>query len=131
MKKLLVFLVFTTAAFIPQCFAQNSTNLQTSPLLTDYYQLKDALVKSNSNETMLNAAAFLKTMNEIDKERLNDENRDKLSVDVAVISKTNDLKLQREKFAALSINMFELAKTVKLSAEPVYQQYCPMKKAYW
>jgi hypothetical protein len=39
--------------------------------------------------------------------------------------------MQREKFATLSTNMFALAKTMKLSAEPVYQQYCPMKKASW
>jgi hypothetical protein len=24
-----------------------------------------------------------------------------------------------------------LAKAVKLSVQPVYQDYCPMKKAYW
>jgi len=27
--------------------------------------------------------------------------------------------------------MYALAKAVKLTADPVYYTYCPMKKAYW
>jgi Protein of unknown function (DUF3347) len=40
-----------------------------------------------------------------------------------IISQTKDLKAQREGFANLSANMLSLAKMVKLSAEPVYQQH--------
>ena len=61
----------------------------------------------------------------------NTKSRTALLSDAVVISQTKDLKLQREKFATLSTNLFALAKTVKLTTEPVYQQYCPMKKASW
>ncbi len=76
-------------------------------------------------------ARFVKALNDIDKETVKDESRNALLTDANAISLSKDLKLQREKFATLSTNMFALAKTVKLSADPVYQQYCPMKKASW
>jgi hypothetical protein len=54
----------------------------------------------------------------------------KLISDAEQIAATKDVKRQRERFNDFSNNMFVLAKAIKLS-EPVYQQYCPMKKTYW
>jgi hypothetical protein len=51
--------------------------------------------------------------------------------DAGAIATAKDLKKQREVFANLSNNMVAVAKAVKLSVQPVYQQYCPMKKASW
>jgi len=130
MKKIfLVALIATT--FIQQSFAQDSTKTQSSPLLASYYNLKDALVSSNPTTAAASAEAFLKALNDIDKETIKEEIRTALISDAGAISQATDLKIQREKFATLSGNMFALAKAVKLSAEPVYQQYCPMKKASW
>jgi len=124
---LLVALIATT--FSQQNFAQDST--KTQPLLTSYYKLKDALVSSNPTTSAANAEEFVKALNEIDKETIKEESRNALLSDANAISHSKDLKVQREVFATLSTNMFALAKTVKLSDEPVYQQYCPMKKASW
>lgn len=55
--------------------------------------------------------------------------RNALLKDAEEISKSKEIKQQRELFAGFSANMVALAKAVKLTAEPVYQQYCPMKKA--
>ena len=57
--------------------------------------------------------------------------RTSLLKDARTIAQSKDLSTQREKFATLSTTMIALAKTVKLSTEPVYLQYCPMKKASW
>jgi hypothetical protein len=131
MKKIFLLSTLVVTAFVQNNFAQDSTKNQTSSLLTSYYNLKDALVSSNSTTAAASAEVFMKALNDMDKETIKNESRNTLLSDANAISQTKDLKIQREKFATLSTNMFALAKTVKLSAEPVYQQYCPMKKASW
>lgn len=138
MKKIFLAAAICLAAFMQQGFAQSvpvfredSAATQNSPLLTSYYNLKEALVKSNSNAATESAKVLVKAVEKIDKEKVKAESRNALLADAGAIAQSKDLKVQREKFATLSVNMFALAKTLKLSAEPIYQQYCPMKKAYW
>jgi len=123
-------------ALIAIAFSQNSfaqDNLKTPPtqLLNTYYALKDALVSGNAAMAATNAEELVKTINSTDQQTLNDAARANLVKDATAISNSKDIKLQREKFSTLSNEMFELAKVVKLSTDPVYQQYCPMKKASW
>ncbi len=131
MKKIFFMVALFATVFVQHSFAQNNTKPQPSPLLTSYYNLKDALVSSSATAAAASAAELAKAINEADKETVKDESRNALLSDATAISQTKDLKVQREKFAILSTNMFALAKTGKLSTEPVYQQYCPMKKASW
>ena len=131
MKKIFFMVALFATAFLQQSFAQDSTKTQTSPLLTTYYALKDALVSSNPNAAAANAGEFLKAIDSIDKKIVTPETRSTLIGDATSISLSKDIKVQRQKFAALSAHVFALAKMVKLSAEPIYQQYCPMKKASW
>lgn len=131
MKKIFLLCAFIATVFIQQTFAQDSTKTQSSTLLTSYYALKDALVSSNPSAAATSAGDFVKAADALDKGMVTPESRSTLVSDATAISQTKDLKLQREKFATLSANLVELAKTVKLTTEPVYQQYCPMKKASW
>jgi len=131
MKKIFLLGAFIATVFIQQTFAQDSTKTQSSTLLTSYYALKDALVSSNPSAAATIAGDFVKAADALDKGMVTPESRSTLVSDATAISQTKDLKLQREKFATLSANLVELAKTVKLTTEPVYQQYCPMKKASW
>ncbi len=131
MKKIFFMVALFATVFVQHSFAQVNTKAQPSPLLTSYYNLKDALVSSSATAAAASAAELAKAINEADKETVKDESRNALLIDATAISQTKDLKVQREKFATLSTNMFALAKTGKLSTEPVYQQYCPMKKASW
>ena len=131
MKKIFFIVALFATAFLQQSFAQDSTKTQASLLLTTYYALKDALIISNPNAAAANAEEFLKAIDAIDKKIITPETRSTLISDATSISQSKDIKVQREKFAALSANVFALAKMVKLSAEPIYQQYCPMKKASW
>ena len=62
---------------------------------------------------------------------ISEANINTLLKDATAISESKDLKGERLHFATLSTSMFTVAKTVKLSAQPVYYAYCPMKKAYW
>ena len=120
MKKIFFIAVLFETAFVQHSFGQDSTKTQSSPLLTSYLNLKDALVGSNAATASANADAFVKALNNTDKETVKEESRSALLSDAVAISQTKDLKVQREKFATLSANMFVLAKTAKLSAEPLY-----------
>ena len=130
MKKMFFTIALSATAFVQHGFAQDSANTQPSPLLTSYYQLKDALVSSNADAAATSASSFVKALNDASKATVKEESRALLS-DATFISGTKDLKLQREKFAVLSVNMLAIARVLKFSGGPVYLQYCPMKKASW
>jgi hypothetical protein len=131
MKKILLMLALIATALTQNSFAQDSTKTQPAQLLNAYYKLKDALVSGNATPAAANADELVKAINGTDKQTVNDDARASLLKDAGAIAQSKDIKLQREKFTTLSNDMFELAKNVKLSADPVYQQYCPMKKASW
>ncbi len=79
----------------------------------------------------MNAELFVKNSSSNSAETINKSDKEALLKDANKIAASKDLKKQREYFSAFSTNMYTLGKTVKLNSEPVYYQYCPMKKAYW
>lgn len=132
MKKILLIVALVATAFVQQSFAQDTTNqAQLSQLLTSYYQVKDALIEGNSTTASLKAEAFLKAANGVSNRTISEGSRDALVKDAGIISDSKDLKKQREVFANFTTNMYALAKSLKLTSEPIYYNYCPMKKAYW
>lgn len=132
MKKILMIAAAVLLSLSQQSFAQNSNAQYTMPpLLSLYYNVKDALVAGNPEAAATSAAAFVKTANSIDYKELSKANINTLVKDAGKISDTKDLKLQREYFASFSTNMTSVAKAVKLSDTPVYEVYCPMKKSSW
>ncbi len=131
MKKIFFIVALFAIAFTQKSFAQDSTKSKPSLLLSAYYNLKDALVSSNSTKAASSAGAFIKALNDVDNETVKEKSRTALLSDANAISQTKELKVQRETFATLSSNMFALAKTIKLSTDPVYLQYCPMKNTSW
>ncbi len=126
-----IFLAFAFLATVVSQKTQAQDSARTSSLLISYYSLKDALVSSNPNAAASSAGEFIKSVNATNKETVKEDTRNLLLDDALAISQSSDIKKQREKFASLSANLLLLAKTIKLSPEPVYQQYCPMKKASW
>ena len=133
MKKIFfVAVAFLGGVFVQNSFAQDSTQQrQLSQLLTQYYEIKDALVAGNGNNASAKAQEFIKIANSIDYKLISEGNINALLKDATPVSESKDVKVQREHFANLSNNMATLAKAVKLTADPVYKQYCPMKKTYW
>ena len=131
MKKLFFLAAIVTGSFIQNSFAQDSTmQYPLSQLLANYFGIKDALIAGNSSVASTQASEFIKTAGTIDK-AIPHSSINALVKDVTSIAETKDIKKQREHFAGLSNNMAALAKTVKLTPAPVYQAYCPMKKANW
>ncbi len=109
-----------------------------SSLLPAYYDLKNVLVNSDAATACTKAGELVKAINSVDKKILSASEaktftdlQEKLIFDARHISENKTIEHQREHFASLSLNFYTLAKAVKLSDKPVYQQYCPMKKSYW
>ena len=107
-------------------------------LLSLYYNVKDALVNSDPSAAASKADELVNAIQKIDIKSLTATEhkafmplQDKLSADAKDISQSKDLAKQRIYFASLSDNFYSLAKAVKLSTEPIYYDYCPMKKHYW
>ena len=66
-----------------------------------------------------------------DQQKLLNSYLDKLKFDSRHISETTAVDHQREHFASLSKNMYVVLKGLKMNNSTLYEQYCPMKKAYW
>lgn len=111
--------------------SDGSSKQQLVQLLSSYYNIKDALVKGDAASAASNAALFSNTANSIDIKVIPAGTAQILTKDVGKISGTKDLNKQREFFADLSSNMAIVAKSLKPGHQPVYLQYCPMKKAAW
>jgi hypothetical protein len=139
MKKLFFLVAFFATISAQNSFAQDNTKATPlSHLLNSYFGIKNALVSSDAKAAATNAGELLKAINGIDMKALSEIDmnafmplQDKLAFDAKHISENNGIAEQREHFSSLSNNIYKLAKAVKLSAEPVYQEYCPMKKMYW
>lgn len=122
--------------------SMNETSTQTKstlqPLLTAYYAIKNALVASDASASAVAAGTLVSAMKSVDMGKMEMKQHmefmkvnTKIIADAQKIADLKDLKKQREIFQSLSDNFYTMAKGVKLSSEPIYQQYCPMKKAAW
>jgi hypothetical protein len=130
----IVALIATTSLY-SQIFAQQTA---LAPILTDYYHVKDALVTDDAKATAAKAADLLKDIDGVVMSAIPAKDhmafmavKDKLAFDARHISESSSINHQREHFAALSANMASLAQKAHLSDQPIYEDYCPMKKATW
>ncbi len=103
-----------------------------------YLGLKDALAAGKSTDAQSNAKQMLAVLStspdkglSADQQKLMDSYLDKLKFDSRHISESTDIDHQREHFASLSKNLYEMVKGLKMNSSNLYLQYCPMKKAYW
>ena len=132
MNKLFLIVAIVATAFTQNSFSQDSTKqYPLSQLLTYYYNIKNALVADDFTSASTNARSFVKTANSVDYKLISEGNINTLVKDATKIAEAKDIKNQRIYFANLSTNMAAVAKAVKLTDQPVYLTYCPMKKAYW
>lgn len=104
-------------------------------IVNAYLDVKNALASDNGSVAETKAkdlvAALSANTLSADQEKTFAKYRDKLLFDARHISSVNTVDHQREHFASLSNNMYELLKALKSNTATLYEQYCPMKKAYW
>ncbi len=121
MKKLI--LAITVMMFGFSAFAQNTGNL-----LNNYISVKNALVSSDSK----GASTAISALNEAIKNEDNFVQKAELQKSAEKLSKAgSNLEKQRAAFNDVSTIMWKLVKSSDKVNQPIYYQYCPMKKAYW
>ncbi|MDD2987277.1 DUF3347 domain-containing protein [Flavobacterium sp.] len=114
---------------------------QLDAVYESYFNLKDALVKTDGKEASAKAKELLTSIDavkmgelEMDVHMVWMKVMKNLQNDATSISKSTDAKKQREFFDTLSESIYELIKISKQEA-PVYLQHCPMandgKGANW
>lgn len=124
--------VLLTIATTQTAQAQDAAdNNRLSQMLQSYYNIKDALVAGNSKTASESATDFIKNLNGISLKLISEGNVNTLLKDAGTIADAKSIDKQRVAFANFSTNMADVAKALKLSDQPVYIQYCPMKKASW
>ena len=125
--------------------ATNTADAQNAPQLKavfdNYFSVKDALVKTDAGTSSAKAAELVKAIKAVEMAKLSTEEHTAwmkvmkdLTANAEQIAASKDVAKQRETFALLSKNMYELAKVSKQET-PVYYQHCPMynngKGANW
>lgn len=130
MKKYIITALFSLFAIV-SVSAQLKSDAQVTKLYQNYITIKDALASDNADKTSQAATEFIKTASAIDYKVLSEGNVSTLKKDATVISNAKDIAAQRESFFNLSDNMIALAKQYKVSANPVFVQYCPMADGSW
>lgn len=118
--------------------AHQATANNIGTITADYLGVKNALVANNGAEAEAKAKELFAALSDQPAKGLNPGQQklfnnylDKLKFDSRHISEVNIVEHQREHFASLSKNMYEVLKGLKLNTSTIYEQYCPMKKAYW
>ncbi|WP_264553574.1 DUF3347 domain-containing protein [Flavobacterium sp. N2038] len=113
----------------------NSNELQA--VYDAYFNVKDALIKSDSKLTSAKAKDLLTAITAVKMDKLKSNEHTvwmkvmkKLTADAKSISSTTDLKKQRDSFKSLSKSTYDLIK-VSSPEQPIYKQYCPMADADW
>ena len=116
---------------------------QFAPILTIYYDLKNALVADNATLAAAKGKAMTLALRKIEVKNWTAKQRNfyeplskKLATDAEQIgNNAGKIDDQREHFVTLSKNISEVAKTLKINTETTYLQFCPMandgKGAYW
>lgn len=110
---------------------------QFEAMYTNYFSLKDALVKSDATTAAAKASEMLLALEAIQMDKLPMDVHmvwmkvmKGLIADTKEIASNTDVKKQRASFKTVSTSMYDLMKVSK-SETPTYYQYCPMVKANW
>jgi hypothetical protein len=115
--KVMLALLFSSS----MAFSQSNT-----AVLDAYLKVKNDLVQSDSKHAETHITEFQKVIITSDI-----SNKDALNKAVQKIAKTSDLDKQRKGFDEVSILLWTIIKKDTAFSNPIYYQYCPMKKAYW
>ncbi|KIO54805.1 DUF3347 domain-containing protein [Flavobacterium hibernum] len=106
-------------------------------IFDSYFDVKDALVKTDAKTAALKSKELLTAINAIKMENLKPKEHTawmnamkSLASDATNISENQDVKKQRESFKSLSKNTYDLIKTAD-QPQPVYYNHCPMVDANW
>ncbi|MBS1594082.1 MAG: DUF3347 domain-containing protein [Bacteroidetes bacterium] len=114
-------------AIISILIGQATMAQNTDKLLTEYLAIKDALIVGNSQTVSNSLTTFQATL----KSETDFKGKEDLLKASEKMSKKKNIEDQRGSLSELSIALWKIVKASANSQNPVYYDYCPMKKAYW
>jgi hypothetical protein len=114
---------------------------QINGLLTEYLELKNALVATNDAKAKSAAASLIEKLEKVDDQKMTDDQKaffhslhEKIKTDAEHITEAG-IDHQREHFSSMSNQVFKLVKSFHANQKQVYYEFCPMafenKGAYW
>lgn len=121
-------------------------NMSYQQLLTAYYNLKDALVASDTVKANSASKSVLAYSDSLKIDEIKDDTSgviketartftSTISGSAIALMKETSLEAKRKEFEMISDALYTLTQTVKYSGQKIYYQYCPMafdnKGAYW
>ena len=128
-------LIYSVSIASAQKYASNSA---INKIVGNYLAVKNSLAADDAPAASHNAKELFSTLSSDPGKTLNPGQQkmlnnylDKLKYDSRHISEVSVIDHQREHFASLSKNLYEVLKGLKMNTAMLYEQYCPMKKAYW
>lgn len=105
---------------------------QLQAVFDGYFEVKNALVKTDGNTASIKATALLLAIDTVKMEIVTTDQHivwmkvlKNVKEDTEIIANTKDAKKQRDHFDTLSKNMYDLIKVSKQET-PTYLQHCPM-----
>jgi hypothetical protein len=126
----LLLFVFSILSF-PALSQDLQQEKQFKPLLDAYLRISEGLVQGKPVAASASAIKFAEAVNLIDYKFISEGNINALLKDATIISSEQDIKMQRQAFAALSENMIALVESLNYKSSSLYKIYCPMKKVNW
>lgn len=137
MKSVKYLLVAMLALLSVNNAAANNVASQLKPVIDGYFEIKDALVKSDSKTAAVKSKDLLTAISAVKMESLTESEHNAwmkvmadLSRDAKAISETQDIKKQRQALKTLSQSTYLLLKASQ-SESAVYYNHCPMVDANW
>lgn len=92
-------------------------------ILVEYIDIKNALVNDNFEEVK---QAAMDLQNSLEESELSEEQRTSLKNNISQLTEAQDIKAQRQAFAQLSQQLYEVVQNKELSNKTLYWQHCPM-----
>ena len=115
---------------------------QLENVFNSYIKLKDELVNEDANNAIIVSTEILENISKVDMKQLTDKNahnhwmtiEKEIKVSANSISKSSDIKVQRDHFKHLSSHLINAIKLFGINKK-VFVEFCPMansnKGAYW
>jgi hypothetical protein len=131
---------------LPQAANTGNFNQSFAKLLVSYYELRDALVESDTAKTTGKAALLSKAADGLKTGEIQGDSTgaiketannyvQTITASSKAITMENGLDDKRKDFATIADAMFNLVRTVRYDGQKVYWEYCPdafnKKGGYW
>lgn len=106
-------------------------NVSSENIIKNYFNLKDALLKDDKDKATIHSEYLSNSLNDFNNSIIIENKQDELkeilndAIQNANLISEKDIKIQREYFKELSINITDMI-AITGTEQPLYEQHCPM-----